>query len=184
LGTGSDFDIVFDGTNLKIRSDPTGTPVTILESILGAGWKNVAFTKKLTGDHTYSGITVQATAGHAVTFGQVAYLKSDGKYYRSVNNSTTTMPVALMALESIGVDDEGTWLVVGYVRDASWASGNWNPGDPIYAAATCGTLTKTQPSTTGDQVQQIGRAEHAIASVHATLMWFDPSMGLPVIEAA
>jgi hypothetical protein len=112
--------------------------------------------------------TTTATAGEALTFGQVCYLKSDGKYWKS--NATTIsggMPVRAMALETISGSASGNFLVgQGYVRDDSWT---WTTAGDIYASTTSGSITQTAVSGTGNVHQILG-----YATASGTIM-FNPS---------
>ena len=120
-------------------------------------------------DHQVSGFTADLTAGENVAFGDVGYMKSDGKVWKSDANAASTMPALFMAIETILADASGKWLLLGYARDASWS---WAVGGLIYASATAGALTQTAPSGTGDQVQVVGVA------TNSTRMFFNPSLVL------
>jgi hypothetical protein len=109
-------------------------------------------------DHTASGITMSMTAGEALVFGNVCYLKSDGKLWKANADSSTTMPATFMALETIAVDATGDVLVHGVARDDTW---DWTVGGAVYASTTDGGLTQTVPSTTEEYVQVVGLATHA-----------------------
>lgn len=117
-------------------------------------------------DHTASAISVTATAGENLVFGEVCYLKSDGKFWKSNADASTTMPVKAMALATINADASGSFLLIGITRDDSWS---WTIGGLIYASCTTGALTQTAPSGSGDQVQIVGWA------LTATIMYFNPS---------
>ena len=120
-------------------------------------------------DQTASGIISTLTAGEIFAFGEVGYLKSDGKYWLADASVETTMPVVVMALAAISADATGSFLKRGFVRDDSW---NWTVGGIIYASITGGSLSQTAPSTSGEIIQIVGYA------YSADIMFFNPQYGL------
>jgi hypothetical protein len=110
-------------------------------------------------------ITRELTAGENLAFGNVVYRKSDGKFWQSDADASTTMPVVAMALETIAADGAGKMFFWGWVRNSAWT---WTPGGWLYASTTPGALTQTPPSGSGDQVQAIGWA------YSATIIFFNP----------
>jgi hypothetical protein len=121
----------------------------------------------ISSDHTYSGITIQATAGQNLVFGDVCYLKAaDSKYWKAQANATTTMNVRVMAVASISANATGTFLVLGYAKDASLTL---TVGAPIWVSpSTPGLITVTQPSATTQQVQALGYG------VSTSVFFFNP----------
>ena len=109
-------------------------------------------------DHTANGEYFNATAGENLVFGDLVYLKSDGKYWKADADATTTMPGVAIALETINADATGDFLRSGFARDDTW---NWTVGGIIYVSTTAGSMTQTAPSGTGDQVQAVGVAYSA-----------------------
>jgi hypothetical protein len=121
-------------------------------------------------DHTASATaSATMTAGEAVVFGDLCYVKSDGKLWKADASAAATMPGMYMALASISADATGSFLLQGFVRDDSWS---WTVGGMIYASETAGGLTQTAPSTSGAQVQALGSA------ISATVIDFRPSPNL------
>lgn len=123
----------------------------------------------LSSNQTASGSKVSLTAGESFAFGEVGYIKSDGKVWKAKADAATTMPVRYVALGAISADASGTFLRSGIVRNDAW---NWTVGGEsglIYAsAATAGAMTQTAPSGSGQKVQVIG---HALT---ADIMDFNP----------
>jgi len=115
-------------------------------------------TESLSSDHTWSGDVVTFTAGENLVFGELCYMKSDGKNWKSDANAVATMPGMYLALGTINADASGTFLRTGFARDDTWA---WTVGGILYASGTPGAMTQTAPSATGDQVQVVGIATHA-----------------------
>jgi hypothetical protein len=122
----------------------------------------------LASDHTASGEIITGTAGEALLFGDVCYLKSDGKFWKTdADTQATTAGMIVMALESISADATGNFLKKGYARDDTWA---WaTVGKELFISATAGTITDMAPSTTGQFVRLIGYAKAA------DYIEFDPS---------
>jgi hypothetical protein len=124
----------------------------------------------LSTDHAANGLKFTATAGENLAFGNLCYLKSDGKYWKTDADAATTMPCRVMALESIDADASGSFLRLGFARDDSWqTSPEWTKGASLYASTDAGGITTTEPSGSGDQVQEIGYV------YSATVIFFDPS---------
>ena len=120
-------------------------------------------------DHTAEGTIINDTAGENLVFGDLVYQNSDGKWWKSDADATTTMPATAMAIATIAADAAGELLLQGTARDDSWS---WTVGaEPgmIYASTTAGELTQTAPSGIGDQVQVIA------TSITATIISFNPS---------
>ena len=123
---------------------------------------------------TGSGIKGTFTNGNAgsVAFGDICYMALDGDLEFADADADTTMPALYMALGTIAAAASGEWMIMGVVRNDTW---DWTigPGSSglIYATVTGttgNTLTQTQPSATGDQVQIIGTA------ISADVMMFNP----------
>lgn len=120
-----------------------------------------------------SGPQATMTAGETLAFGNLCYLKSDGKWWKADADQDTTMPGMAIACATMATDATGVFALPGsYLRDDSW---NWTLGAVdglIYAGTDLGGLTQTAPSGSGDQVQIVGYA------YTADIMFFNPS---PVI---
>ncbi|MFW9875101.1 MAG: capsid cement protein [Candidatus Thorarchaeota archaeon] len=116
------------------------------------------------GDHSAEGLKCTLTAGENLVFGEVCYFKSDGKCWKADSSATSTLPVFVIALESITADSTGEFLLYGFVRDDSWA---WTVGGKIYISSTAGSLTQTVPA--GEEVVTVGIA------THADRMFFNPN---------
>lgn len=143
---------------------PSASNGQVLTTVAGASaWADAAGGALALGepasDHTAgAGITESVTVGEIVVFGDLLYLKSDGKWWKSDADTAATMPGLRMALEGKAADAACSVLVLGRVRDDSW---NWTIGGVIYASTDAGVLTQTAPNGAGDQVQIVGYAYHA-----------------------
>lgn len=121
-----------------------------------ADGKAISLVKTLGTDHTASGITVTATAGEILVFGNFCYLKSDGKLWKAKGDAASTMPGFYMALAGIAADADGLFLEIGKVRDDSWS---WTVGGILWIdTSTAGALTQTKPTGSGNQIQEAGIA--------------------------
>lgn len=109
-------------------------------------------------DHTVSGTHSSFPVGEAVVFGDVLYMKSDGKLWKSDASAATTTPMMAMAMETISADNGCDVLLNGFARDDTWT---WTVGGEVYVSLTAGALTQTAPSATDEVVQIAGIATHA-----------------------
>lgn len=117
-----------------------------------------------------AGFVSVMTAGENLSFGDLCYRKSDGKWWKANAGSATTMPGCVVSLGTILTDDTGEFALPGssqFIRNDSWSL---TVGGLIYASTTSGGITQTAPSSTGDQVQVIGYA------YTSTIINFDPSL--------
>lgn len=133
---------------------------------LDTNGKNIVLDSTPASDHFSSGLISSMVCGETTVFGNVGYLKSDGKLWLSSATSSTTMPVMAIALESGSANDSKQWLFNGFIRDESW---DWTVGGVIYAATVSGSLTQTPVSATGNQAQAVG-----VALTQDTML-FNPS---------
>jgi hypothetical protein len=124
-------------------------------------------------DTTATGIKTTETVGESVAFGDILYLKSDGKWWKSDADAATTMPALRMALATASADATCLMLCQGWARNDAWS---FTVGGILYASATAGAMTQTQPDGCGDQVQTVGVA------YHADKVWFAPSLVLVEVE--
>lgn len=122
-------------------------------------------------DHNATGTKVVATAGEALVFGDMCYLKSDGKYWKADADAIATMPVMVMSLATISANATGNFLHQGYVRDDTY---NWTIGGLVYASVTAGAIAQTIPTGADDVVQIVGYA------VTADIIYFNPQYNFVV----
>jgi hypothetical protein len=104
---------------------------------------------------TYHGEVITLTAGENLSFGEVCYIKSDGKAWLADADSASTMPGMFMAVATISADASGTFLKSGRVRLDTW---NWTIGGNVYPSTTKRNMTQSPPDGSGDQVQAVGIA--------------------------
>ena len=98
-------------------------------------------------------------AGEALSGGNLVYMKSDGKWWKTdADVEATTKGLLGIAMANISANTAGRVLIFGRVTAAGWS---WTVGAPVYVSCTTGGLTQTAPSGSGDQVRKIG---HALSS--------------------
>lgn len=107
-------------------------------------------------DHQASGAKVVLTAGENLVFGDVCYVKSDGKAWKADANAAEPAPRAwLVALGTINTNATGSFAAPGcFIRDDSWS---WTVGGPVYLSDTAGAMTQTAPNHN----RALGIATHA-----------------------
>lgn len=105
------------------------------------------------------------TVGESVAFGDLLYLKSDGKWWMADADAASYMPALRVALDNISTNGTCPMLAMGRVRNDTW---NWTPGGILYASTSGGLMTQTPPSGTADIVQIVGIA------LSATVILFAP----------
>lgn len=119
-------------------------------------------------DHTANGIkaTVAIDSGTTVAVGEVLYQSTTG-YKKAKADVVGTMPACVLALEA-GTGGNRSVLLFGFFKDASY--GTMTIGARAYVSiATAGAVTTTQPSTTGNQIQDLG------CFVAADTLFFNPN---------
>jgi len=127
-------------------------------------------------DLAYSGLVSLVTVGENVVGGDTLFLQNDGKYWKSDADAAATMPVKVMAVETILADAIGRVLHEGYYRNDDLY--DWTPGagaaNLLFAHTTAGQLVQlaNQPAGSGDQVQVCGWI------VNANQIYFRPSLEL------
>jgi len=154
-----------------ITNKPT-SPVTDIDDAVSKKHSQntdteINLTASPSSDHSATGTKCSFTAGEALVFGDVCYIKSDGKLWKADADAESTSYAVAMSLATISADASGEVLLFGIVRDDSWA---WTVGSPIYLSTTAGSLTQTAPSGSGDIVQIMGVA------THADRMYFKPEL--------
>jgi len=121
-------------------------------------------------DHTANGPTTSTfNAGESFALMDLVYLKSDGEWWRTDADASTT--AAGMLAIALGAGTDGVAVEVAlpgsFVRDDTW---NWTPGQVLYIdTATAGQITSTQPTGTDDVIRVVGYA------MTADVIYFHPS---------
>jgi len=159
-------------TDIELNS----SAVVQSEYLFADGFKNI-ITKSIAdiydldptpaADHTVNGRTMIGTAGENLVFGDIVYLKSDGKFWlQDADAEATADGLIAMATATIAADATGTFLLDGFARDDSWA---WTVGGKIFLDDFgTGNLSQTVPSDSGDIVRIAGYA------YSADVIYFNP----------
>jgi len=107
----------------------------------------------------YSGIiaTLAIDSATTVAVGDVLYKAATG-YKKAQANANTTLPAVAIALEA-GTGSNRLVLLLGYFKNTSW--NNTIGARAWLDTATAGAVTTTQPTTTGNQIQDLGHFETA-----------------------
>ena len=159
---------VTDATNVAAAGAlMIGTGGTLNANLALGDAKYFTWDEAPASDHTASGDVAVMTAGENLVFGDVCYIKSDGKCWKADADDSATMPGMRMALESISASATGNFLLWGVVRDDSWS---WNIGETLYVSGTAGAMTQAVTFTEGQQVQALGIA------LTATVVKFTPEV--------
>lgn len=166
-------------TNKTLTSPVINTPTGIVKGDVGLGnvdntsdvSKNAAavtLTNKIVQwtplpgtDLTVSGETAQFTTNEAQAFGDLIYIKSDGKAAIAKADAIATALVIGMAIGTYALGATGTYLLRGFARNDAWA---WTVGQPVYltiTGTTGNTLSQTAPTATNNAVVIIGIANAA-----------------------
>ena len=117
------------------------------------------------GSQDFSQIRETRTAGENLVSGNLCYLKSDGKYWKTNASAEATASTKLLiALDTISADASGIFLREGeYTTTGLTAGSNY-----FISAATAGAFTATAPTGTGKIIRTIGTAEST------TKLFFNP----------
>lgn len=143
-------------TSGTINSATLGTPSISSPTITGE-YSNI-LTPEPASDTTANGLKATFTAGETLAFGNICYVKSDGKLWKADADGTATVPGVAIALGSIAADGTGSFILNGIIRNDAWT---WTVGGYVYLSTSAGDLTQTAPSGTSDVIQIVGQATHA-----------------------
>lgn len=157
----SDADTLTSSANLVFD----GSTLTIAQGILVTA---------PTTNQTASGIKTTLTAGEALTFGSMVYMKNDGKVWKASASGITTTPVIGMCLNTVSANGSAIILLSGRAYNSSWSLGTG--GDEIYLTTGAGGFSTSAPSgVTGYVVQVLG------VVLSATTIYFNPSLNQTVL---
>jgi hypothetical protein len=167
--------IAFDGTANVAVSIGTDDQILVADSNEESGvkWKNndsLILNGALSTDLSATGIIINnLQAGEALSFGDVVFMHSDGKLYKTDADDATMIPAIAMVLEDLESQSLGSFLFQGTVRKDSW---NWTLGGDkyIFVSTSPGELTQTAPSGVGDQVQIVAYP------LTADIIYFSPNL--------
>ena len=132
-----------------------------------AGTKPMVVTTILSADGTWTGPTQTITAGENLAKFELAYLKSDGKYWRAdADAADTSKGKLVMATAAISADATGLVLLsdpTSFIRDD--ATTKWTvtaAGDVMYVSLAVGEITNDISAYTAwDVLRVVGFMETA-----------------------
>lgn len=134
---------------------------------LDTNQKNVLRINSLTSDNTAVGdVVTDIVAGENLVFGNIVYLKSDGKWWKAVNTAIATTGLIGFVMESKSADQAVKVMLRGFVRDDDYS---FTVGGAVYLGGS-GAVTQTAPSTEDYVIQVLGFA------IHADRFYFNPSV--------
>ena len=109
-------------------------------------------------DLNVSGLTMTSSAGETLSVGDIVYLNSDGKFWKTkADSESTSGGLIALSTEALTVDAVGVFLLFGLFKDYSYS---WTVGGKLYLSDdTAGDLTQTAPSDSGDIVRIVGFAK-------------------------
>jgi len=142
--------VVYDGTNFQMISHLAQAPASTVNE--------VEMTAEAGSDLGSAGLKTTLTAGENLVFGDIGYVKSDGKIWKADADAIATSSALFFCLATIAADAAGAFLALGFVRNDGWT---WTVGGLIYLSTTAGGMTQTAPSGTDDVIQVVGVATHA-----------------------
>ncbi len=129
--------------------------VTTLPGNLVTGG-SVTFNATMSADDSFRGLAISGlNAGATIAQWEAVYLDSSSTWQLADANGSGTYPAVGLAVAAYSSTNAAVVVYSGTVRNDAWS---WTPGGVVYLSTTAGGLTQTVPSTSGDKVQQIGRA--------------------------
>jgi hypothetical protein len=142
------------------------TSPTLVTPTIGAATATTVAYNSGPATSTVSGEIFTGTAGENLIFGDIVYIKSDGKLWKGNAATATLFPAQFMSTATISANATGIFLRDGFATLSSWT---WTVGAPLYLATSAGTMTQTAPSATDQCIQVLGFA------LSATVISFRPS---------
>ncbi|KKM16529.1 hypothetical protein LCGC14_1684950 [marine sediment metagenome] len=150
------------------NTNPTLTGATMAGDLLLVE-NSLKLDDTLSGDATWSGITVSGTSGvTTLAVGDLCYLDDDGKWKLVDANLSDGYDKQLGICVLAAADGVATEILVyGKVRSAAFPA--FTVGSPLYMSETAGDMTHTAPTTTDSATRIIGFA------ITAEDLLFNPS---------
>ena len=143
----------------------TGSGI-VWATVSGIEGSSSNYTPALPDNLSYNGSSFSSTAGEDLLFGDVCYLKNDGKFWKARSNSETTSKGLLsLSTGAINTNSQGTFLQVGYIRNDAW---NFTIGSELFIPTISGGPTDVAPSAPGSIIRIVGNA------YDTNIVWFCP----------
>lgn len=129
----------------------TSAEETLLQQLVALGFA-------LSVDETWAGISEAGTAGQSLGFGDLVYLKTDGRWWLADADADATsgaVKIAMCVTAAAAGGDVTKVLLYGKIRsDVEFPT--FTIGAPVYAGTTTGTVQVAQPSGTDDVIRIVG----------------------------
>jgi hypothetical protein len=129
------------------------------------GENEIVLDETLSGDETWSGITMPGTLGGTVTTGDLVYMAADGDWEKTdgiLDGTDTSFALQLGICLAGGVATNSTTILLqGKIRSAQFPAFTSDIGKQIYMSDTAGLVTATQPVTANHAIRVIGFAQTA-----------------------
>lgn len=161
-GTNSASVVTVGGTQTltsKTLTSPAITTGTYSGAQLLAEGASIALDPVLSADGTYSGITIEGTAGATLAFGDLIYLAAvDSRWELADASATGTAGAILVGICVLAAASDGsptTILLKGNIR-ADTAFPTFTVSAPVYISETAGDVTNTAPTTSSTVVRVVG----------------------------
>lgn len=152
--------------NKGVMNNLTDDESPQLTSNLDLNQHSILYDPTPSSDSSWNGSVISATAGEALSIGDICYLKSDGKYWKiDASAETTAKGMCVMSTGTISADASGIFLLNGFIRYDTWA---WTVGAELWCSITPGNPTETKPSATTEIVRLTGYA------YSADVVYFNP----------
>lgn len=175
VGTNADSVPTISSTNTltnKTLTAPTINAATLSGDIVLAEGGNVELDSVLSADGTYTGITIDGTAGATLAFGDLIYLAAADSRWELVDadavGTSGTVLIGLCVLAAASDGSATKILLQGTVR-ADTAFPALTISAPVYAGETAGDVQTTIPTGADAVIRVVGFA------LTADSMYFNPS---------
>ena len=168
------------GTQIRNGQESLSTPCSIITSdpnsiVMELSMKGISdytITDSIpsyTDSPTYSGSTIYGPSGETLSFGDVCYFKSDGKFYKAdADTEETTKGLVVICVETtLPINRSGYFLTIGLINNTG-GDWNWTTGDMLYISKTAGSLDNTFPPDGNYFVRIVGYAKDSDS------IWFKP----------
>lgn len=115
-------------------------------------------------------IVVKKVAAVALVSGDVCYQNSSGKMDKADANALATISGPIyMCNATISLDAEGE-----FIQGGSFVTTGLTAGNDYWVSTTAGAITSTQPSTIGEFIRYVGRAESTtVLDFRPTSIWIE-----------
>ncbi len=132
----------------------TDTVGTINATTVNVG--SIGMPGNLSVDDTYAGMVITGIVNSGgVSQWDAVTINASSQWVLADANGANLFPANGLAVATTLTAVAVSVLTQGVVRNDAWS---WTPRGRIYLSTTAGGLTQTAPSTSGDQVQDVGYA--------------------------